>query len=143
MTKTKPFNESQFTPTQWDTAADKANWANDLIAFIESGFDPKKFTEKLYKRLSMCFSHIAHYNSSGFWGEWFSSPIRQWKWILHIMESSCLGDPAFTYSDVEKAVCAYITHHPDLLETIIAKAKAFERANDEIEFERLKAKLGK
>ena len=55
------FADDQFTPTKWSTAAEKASFANDLLALIMSGFPKAKFTQKLYQRLSNCFSHIADY----------------------------------------------------------------------------------
>lgn len=55
------FADDQFTPTKWSTAEEKASFANDLLAFIMSGFPKTKFTQKLYQRLSNCFSHIADY----------------------------------------------------------------------------------
>lgn len=55
------FDASEFTPTQWDTEQDKAEFANRLLDFMLTGFVAGRFTNKLYKRLSSCFGHIAHY----------------------------------------------------------------------------------
>jgi len=67
------FADDQFTPTKWSTAEEKASFANDLLAFIMSGFPKTKFTQKLYQRLSNCFSHIAEYDRDNFYAVWFSS----------------------------------------------------------------------
>ena len=68
------FDPSQFTPTQWETAKNKAAFANRFARFVQSDFAAKHFTEKFYRRLSSTFSHIAHYNRGGFWGNLFRRP---------------------------------------------------------------------
>jgi len=57
----KPFDASQFVPTQWSTAADKAAFGNTYLHFIESEWKRSLFTKSFYQRLSNCFGHIAHY----------------------------------------------------------------------------------
>jgi hypothetical protein len=56
-----PFSLSQFIPTEWSTAEEKARFGNALLHFIDSGFTRNLFTDRLYSRLSNCFGHIAHY----------------------------------------------------------------------------------
>jgi len=56
-----PFLPSDFTATKFSTAAGKAEFGNTLLRFIESEWAPALFTKSFYNRLSMCFSHIAHY----------------------------------------------------------------------------------
>ena len=56
-----PFLASDFTPTQFSTAAEKAEFGNALLHFTESEWGAALFTKSLYNRLSMCFGHIAHY----------------------------------------------------------------------------------
>jgi len=56
-----PFLPSDFTATKFSTAADKAEFGNTLLRFIESEWASALFTKSFYNRLSMCFSHIAHY----------------------------------------------------------------------------------
>jgi hypothetical protein len=56
-----PFLPSDFTATKFSTAADKAEFGNTLLRFIESEWAPALFTKSFYNRLSMCFSHIANY----------------------------------------------------------------------------------
>ena len=55
------FTASDFLPTKWNTADDKAVFGNTLLHFMLTGFLAGRFTEKLYTRLSMCYGHIAHY----------------------------------------------------------------------------------
>jgi hypothetical protein len=55
------FLASDFVATKFSTAADKANFGNLLLHFIDSGWKQKIHTEKFYSRLSMSFGHIAHY----------------------------------------------------------------------------------
>jgi hypothetical protein len=56
-----PFLPSEFTATKFSTAADKAEFGNTLLRFIESEWASALFTKHFYNRLSMCFAHIAHY----------------------------------------------------------------------------------
>lgn len=97
------FQARQFEPTQWSTAGDKAKFANDLWRFCTTGFPRARFTKQLYRRLCQCFQHIAHYDQGGFWQEWFEDRNDRLRWIAHILRCPCYGDPAWTYSDVERA----------------------------------------
>jgi hypothetical protein len=99
-----PFLPSDFTATKFSTAADKAEFGNTLLRFIESEWAPALFTKSFYNRLSMCFSHIAHYNRTQFYEEWFSSLAAQVRFLKHTLRFPCYGDPEYTFSDVEKAI---------------------------------------
>jgi hypothetical protein len=99
-----PFDPVMFTPTQWSSAAEKALFANNFSRFIASDFKLSLFTEKLYARLSNCFGHIANYNRIGFIAEFFKTIPGKIDFLDQTIRHPCYGDPAFTYSDVEKAV---------------------------------------
>jgi hypothetical protein len=68
-----PFLPSEFQPTKFSTAQDKADFGNAFFHFIESEWVRTAFTKSYYIRLSMCFSHIAHYDAAGFYETWFTS----------------------------------------------------------------------
>ena len=99
-----PFSPSQFTPTKWSTAEEKARFGNALLHLIDSGFARNLFTDRLYGRLSNCFGHIAHYNLTGFYEEWFLSLSAQVRFLEHTLRVPCYGDPEFTFSDVESEI---------------------------------------
>ena len=99
-----PFSPSQFIPTKWSTAEEKARFGNALLHFVDSGFARNLFTDRLYGRLSNCFGHIAHYNSTGFYEEWFLSVTAQVRFLEHTLRFPCYGDPEFTFSDVESEI---------------------------------------
>jgi len=99
-----PFLPSDFTATKFSTAADKAEFGNALLRFIESEWAPALFTKSFYNRLSMCFGHIAHYNRTQFYEEWFSSLAAQMRFLKHTLRFPCYGDPEYTFSDVERAI---------------------------------------
>jgi hypothetical protein len=63
---TPPFSDQDFTPTRFDSAVDKAWFANTLCRFIASDFDIKLWTCKFYETLCNTSGHIAHYNKDGF-----------------------------------------------------------------------------
>jgi len=56
-----PFLPSDFTATKFSTAADKAEFGDTLLRFIDSKWASALFTKSFYNRLSMSFGHIAHY----------------------------------------------------------------------------------
>lgn len=101
------FDASQFTPTQFSTAEDKAKFANHFARFVEKDFPWSLFHKKFYNRLSMTFSHIAHFNQHGFYGTWFrttANKLHFLKWTLQPV----FGDPAFTYVDVERELQSWL-----------------------------------
>jgi hypothetical protein len=98
------FDETEFTPTKWNTAKDKADFGNKLLQFILGGFTEKQFTHPLYDRLMNCFGHIAHYNKVGFYDEWFSTIARRAEFIDHLLGYPCWGEAEFTFCDVERAI---------------------------------------
>jgi len=46
------FEASQFVATQWNSAEDKAKFANALMKFIANEFPQQSFTKTFYNRLS-------------------------------------------------------------------------------------------
>ena len=106
------FQASQFTATKWNTAEDKARMASKITKFILNGFQQPAFTKELYKRLSTMFGHIAEYDIHGFYHVWFEDDAACLKWAENAMKGGVLGfvvgDPAWTWSDVEKALQAWM-----------------------------------
>ena len=60
---TPAFVAADFVPTHWDSAEQKAKFANALLTFVAQDFPRSKFHEGFYRRLSNTFGHIANYNS--------------------------------------------------------------------------------
>ncbi len=102
------FCPSQFTPTKWQTAQDKAAFAKQFVRFVQSDFAAKHFTEKFYQRLSNTFGHIAHYNRGGFWDTFFTDTADKVRFLEMILQWSWYGDPAWTFGDVERALQAWL-----------------------------------
>ena len=104
------FQMQDFTPTKWATAEEKAKITNKMTRFILGGFQQGSFTTAIYKQLCTMFGHIAHYNILGFYEEWFSNIKACRDWAEHITGSwlSGVGDPKFTWSDVEKALIQWV-----------------------------------
>ena len=97
-----------FTPTKWSTAEDKAKFFRHYQKFVTGGFKASQFPKWFYDRLSQCFGHIAHYNQGGFYEEWFRSPEQQLEFLEYALRYPCYGDAGHTYSDVERALQAWI-----------------------------------
>lgn len=100
------FQADEFTATQWDSSEVKAKFANGLSRFIAADFKESLFTKDLYRRLSMCWRHIAHYNREGFFSEFFLDQRGKVDFLEQTLAWHCFGDPEYTYSDVERAVNA-------------------------------------
>ncbi len=123
------FKPEQFAATEWDTAETKARFANKLRTFILAGFPQAKFDNPFYKRLSMTFGHIAHYDRGGFYAAQFSSTDARIRFLQNILSWPCHGSPLFTYSDVERAIKAWL-RTVDVLEDL-CKADLAERERRE------------
>ena len=108
--KSAYFQPGMFVPSKHSDANEKASFANNLMDFVESGFEERKFTKALYQRLTLSYGFIAHYNREGFWSEYFTRSEDKAEFLARILRHPCHGDPDFTYSDVEKAVQARIRH---------------------------------
>lgn len=129
--KVAPFRAEQFTATKWDTAEEKARWANTLAAWIVGGFPDSGWGPKLYDQLCNLFSHIAHFNRHEFHATWFSTPESRAEWVDHVLRQRCFGDPAYTWSDVEKAFQTWLRSHivaAQIRADAVASTEARERA---------------
>ena len=135
------FTADMFVASKFSTADEKADFANKLMAFIEGGFEERKFTKALYRRLSMTFGFIAHFDAANYWAEYFTRTEDKTRFLEQIVTFPCYGDPEYTFSDVEKAVKSRVRHmgfhdyYVDLARTV---AEAAERAT----LARLQAKYG-
>jgi len=99
-----PFLPSDFTPTKFSTGAEKSDFGNALLHFIDSEWKQTLFTEKLYNRLSNTFGHIAHYNRPTFYSTWFTCDADGVRFLENVLRWPCWGDPVFTFCDVERAL---------------------------------------
>jgi hypothetical protein len=132
---------SRFTPTQWDTAQGKAAFAQQFIRFVRSGFAAKHFTDKFYRRLSNTFGHIAHYNRGGFRAEFFTTTADKVRFMEQTLQHPCFGDPAWTYSDVERYLQVWLRAEGTLeqyRQQLAQETEAVERT----ELARLQQKYG-
>jgi len=100
------FQMQDFTPTKWASADEKARVANKMTKFILGGFQQGSFNKKMYQHLSNMFGHIAHYDINGFYFEWFEDTEKCLRWVENMTNNWLvgLGDPRYTWSDVEKAL---------------------------------------
>ncbi len=127
---TPAFVAADFVPTQWDTAEQKAKFANALLAFIAQDFPRSKFHESFYRRLSNTFGHIANYDSAGFYGRFFLTAADKLEFLEQCVTWPCHGDPTYTYSDVERAVAARL--RKSQIVAILSSQIAVERRRREL-----------
>jgi hypothetical protein len=134
-----PFLPSEFVPTKFSTAQDKADFGNTFLHFIESEWARTAFSKSFYNRLSMCFSHIAHYDATGFYATWFTSDADRLRFLRHTLAWPCWGDPEYTFCDVERAIQQEIRKRNYLARYELRAAEAVR--SDEMEtLKRLEAK---
>ena len=134
-----PFLPSEFMPTKFSTAQDKAEFGNTLLHFIESEWVRTAFSKSFYHRLSMCFSHIAHYDAGGFYETWFTSDADRLRFLRHTLAWPCWGDPEYTFCDVERAIQQEIRKRNYLARYELRAAEAVRFSEMET-FKRLEAK---
>lgn len=137
-----PVRASDLTPTQWDTAADKAKFANHLLKFIDRDFPETQFPNWFYKRLSMTFGFIAHFNQGGFYGTYFRDLQGKQRFVDALARHRCYGDPTFTYSDVETIIRDRVLA-AGLVEEFTNRCQRQFELNERAELARLQAKYPK
>lgn len=137
-----PFLPSDFNATKFSTAAEKADFGNSLLHFIESEWAYALFTERFYHRLSMCFAHIANYNRAQFYEEWFSSLAAQVRFLKHTLRFPCYGDPEYTFSDVERVIQREIVNRNYLARYELRLAEE-QQTTDLVLLRQLECKYGK
>lgn len=138
----RPFSAAQFTATAYDTADDKAKFANHAVRFATAGFPDTLFPRWFYTRLSMTFGHIAYFSQSGFYGTWFSSPAKRLDWLRYVARGGAYGypgDPAFTYCDVERVLKVWVIQS-GLIEEYQAQIATATEAAERALLARLKGK---
>jgi hypothetical protein len=133
------FQPSQFTATKWDNAQDKLWFAKQFLRFVQSGFAAQHFTDRFYRRLSSTFGNIAHYNRGGFWEEFFTTTADKVRFLEQTIQHPCYGDPAWTYSDVERVLQQWL-HASGILTRYQRKLAEETEAAERTELERLQNK---
>lgn len=136
------FKAESFTPTKFDTAEDKAKFANHFVRFVESDFNQNLFQKWFYKRLSMTFGHIAHYDQHGFWAEFFTNDTDKLRFMDQTMAFPCYGQPEYTYCDVERALITYFRQGHDPRLELKGRISATLERSERAELERLSKKYG-
>jgi hypothetical protein len=105
------FTADRFSATTWEPAKKKARFAKTFIRFVEADFPRRQFTKAFYCRLSITFGHIAHYDAFGFYDAFFASTEAKVRFLRLTLQWPCHGDPAFTYSDVERALQSWLVQN--------------------------------
>ena len=101
----KLFQASEFQPTRWNTAEDKARFANWLVGFIINGCPADKLPQWAYEKLTHTFGFIAHYNRAGFADTYFDSAQTRLRFVTNLLNYPYAGaNPDCTYGDVELAI---------------------------------------
>ena len=134
-----PFLPEDFLPTKFSSADDKAAFGNALLHFLEMNCKRELFTNSLYDRLSSCYGHIAHCDRETFYETWFDTDQDRLRFIQHTLRGRCWPNPAFTFSDVERAVQREIESRGYLARYVLQATVAEHSREVEI-LQRLQAK---
>jgi hypothetical protein len=105
------FTADKFSPTTWEPSKKKAQFAKTFIKFVQADFPRRQFTKAFYRRLSLTFGNIAHYDVFSFYDHFFLSTLGKVRFLRQTLQWPCYGDPAFTYSDVEKALQSWLVQN--------------------------------
>jgi hypothetical protein len=100
--------------------------------FVASGFDRKKFTHAIYKKLTFAFGFIAHYDIDGFYVERFATPDQR------VATFACVTNRT-AHTPFEVSLQDYVRRER-LLESAQQMAAAELEASERAELARLKAK---
>ena len=127
------FTMKDFTATNFATAEDKAKWANKFTKFILSGFQRNSFKKEIYKQLQHMFGHCAEYDINGFYATWFEDTYKCLRWVETVTTTwlTGIGDPRFTWSDVEIKLVKWIRDnniHDQVAGYLQAETEQKERA---------------
>jgi hypothetical protein len=133
------FTADQFTPTQWNTAQQKADFANAFVRFLENGFRLEDFPRPFYSRLSQTFGHVAHFDQATFHRTFFTTAVDKVRFLRQCIEHQPVGDPAFTFSDVERLLRDWIVES----RAMDRVTKTAEHAQNRAEREQLQKLLKK
>lgn len=135
------FTADQFTPTQWSSAQDKADFANAFVRFIENGFQQAHFTSPFYHRLCQTFGHAAHFNQATFYRTFFTTSVDKLRFLRQTVDHEPVGDPAYTFSDVEGVLRAWVIEG-NLLDRVGKTAAHAQSRAERAELKRLLDKHG-
>jgi hypothetical protein len=131
--KPAEFTAKHFTTTNFTTAEDKAKWANRFTKFILGGFQRNSFKKEIYRQLHHLFGHCAEYDLDGFYFTWFQDPYKCLHWVETVATTwlAGIGQPQFTWSDVEMKVIQWIRDnniHDQIAGYLQAETEQKERA---------------
>jgi hypothetical protein len=130
---------TEFHPTKWDSAEQKAQFGNKLLKFIADDFPRHAFTKQLYRRLHLTFGHIANYNLDGFYSTFFETTFTKIEFIEQTISWPCWGDSEHTYCDLERAIIKRV-RMSGILEILQAQLASETRASELKLLDRLKQK---
>lgn len=109
-----------FSDVEFMSGKEKRSVLKDWERFIESGFERKHFTNRLYKHLTLHCSFIAHYNIEGFYSVYFDEKRNTGRFMDQFttgvsteygMTYWLKGD----YEDINQAMCKVMQKYaPDL-----------------------------
>ncbi len=131
---------ADFTPTRFCPASTKAWFAAHYLRFVSSDFPRHQFTNRFYQQLMHTFGHIAHYDLTGFWTEFFISPDGKVEFLQQAVRHPCHGQPDHTWCDVERAIIRRL-RQVDLLGFYRNALRHHQDSAERVELARLKAKF--
>ena len=106
------FKAHHFVATNSASAGQKAVFATQFLRLVQGGFQARHFTKSFYRRLCLCFGFYdlgqVPLAAEDFFKLWCVSSDKRVEFLRQIAEYSPIGDPESSWSDVEKALRAWV-----------------------------------
>ena len=131
---------ADFKPTKFTPADTKAWFACHFLRFVSSDFPKHQFSQRFYNQIVNTFGMMAHYSLAGYWAEYFTTTAGKIGFIEQVVRHHCFGDPAHTFSDVEREIIRRL-RQVDLLGLYRRRSRTEQDAAERAEFAKLKARF--
>ena len=95
---------TDFKPTKFTPAETRAWFAWQFLRFASSDSPKHQFSYRFRNQVMNTFGMIAHYDLAGYWAEYFTTTAGKVEFIDQVIRHHCFGDPAHTFSDVEREI---------------------------------------
>jgi hypothetical protein len=136
-----PLIAPVFRDVKFMSVDDKRLVYQQWCRFLGAGMPWEKFTDRIYKHLSLHCGHIAHFNREGFYQTWFADGASRREFINLFLSDSLLqshrsGGP--DYEDNNGAMASVLEARKD---SLLSEATSAEVARLQGERARIDARL--
>jgi hypothetical protein len=131
---------ADFSPMHFTPAETKAWFASHFLRFASADFPKHHFTLRFYRQIMNTFGMIAHYDSMGFWTEYFTDTAGKIEFLEQVLSWNSYGDPTTSFCDAEREIARRL-RDVGLLDLYRGKGRAERDAAERAQYARLKARF--